>query len=145
MTTTAVEIRLLGLSDLDLILTSDAFDKKPDVTQTNAFLTNDHHIIVGAIWRRELVGFASGVILLHPDKTPALFISEVGVNEEHQRRGIARKLVDKLIQHGRNLGCIGTWVATERNNAAARALYRKLDARETKDIVVYDWDGAMDD
>lgn len=35
-------------------------------------------------------------------------------------------------------------IATEVDNVDARVLYRKLDARETGEIVVYDWDGAMD-
>ena len=50
----------------------------------------------------------------------------------------------ELIRLVRARGCVGIWLATERNNAAARGLYRKLDARETEGIVVYDWDGAMD-
>ncbi|MCF6306299.1 MAG: hypothetical protein L3J33_13140 [Rhodobacteraceae bacterium] len=63
--------------------------------------------------------------MLHSDKQPVLFFNEVGGNDEMRLKGI--------------------WLVTEIDNIEARALYKKLAARETKDIVVYDWDGAMDD
>ncbi|MGI9478620.1 MAG: GNAT family N-acetyltransferase [Hyphomicrobiaceae bacterium] len=141
---TVDQIRLLTSSDLQTLLDSDAFDNDVDMIQARAFLSSENHKIVGAIKSGELIGFASGVILLHPDKQPMLFIAEVGVNEEYQRRGIGADLTNTLIQVARDVGCQGIWVATEADNSAARGLYRKLEANETNDIVVYDWDGAME-
>ncbi len=89
------------------------------------------------------VGMASGQVMLHPDKPPAFFINEVGVRETHQRRGIGKRLCAALIEAARAEDCKGIWLATESDNLAARALYRALDARETRDVVVYDLDGAM--
>ena len=37
------------------------------------------------------------------------------------------------------------WLATETDNQPARAIFNKLNARETQSVVVYDWDGVMDD
>ena len=93
---------------------------------------------------RTAIGFASGTVLLHPDKPPALFVNEVGVDERWRRMGIATELCGRLFQIARDRGCQGIWLATEQENDAARALYKALNARETKGIVVYDWDGAMD-
>ena len=47
------------------------------------------------------------------------------------------------MERARARGCKGIWLATETDNIAARALYRRLGADETTGIVVYDWDGAM--
>lgn len=101
--------------------------------------------MVFATLAERVVGMASGTVLLHPDKPPALFVNEVGVDEDLRNQGIGAALTQRLLDMGRARGCEGIWLATEGDNAPARALYRKLGARETKEIVVYDWDGAMDD
>ena len=93
--------------------------------------------------RTRVIGFASGNVLLHPDKPPVFFINEVGVLRDMRRQGIASALCRKLIQQARGAGCQGIWLATEKENDAARALYHSLRARETGGIVVYDWDDAM--
>ena len=134
----AVDIRFLERADIKLILASEAFDNLPTSRQAMAFFTQSNHLITGAIIEGELIGFASGILHYHPDKDPQLFISEVGVNEAYRRRGIARRLVNLL-----RTRCDTAWLATESDNAPARALYRSADAEETEGIVVYDWGGVM--
>lgn len=141
----SVEIRLLTHSDLNLVMASDAFDNAASKEQATAFLNDNSHLIVGAVDDDELIGFASGIILLHPDKEPILFISEVGVNDDYLRQGIGGDLVNVLLKAGKDAGCNGAWLATESDNAPARGLYLKSGARATENIVVYDWDGVMDD
>lgn len=87
----------------------------------------------------ELIGFASGIIHHHPDKSAQLFISEVGVNAPFRKRGIGAALVNAL-----KAGYDTVWLATEEDNAAARGLYLKTGGAETKGVVVYDWGGVMD-
>lgn len=139
-----MQVRLLDAGDAALILQSPAFDAPAGKSRTAAFLADQNHLIAGAVRDGVLIGFASGAILLHPDKPPFLFINEVGVEDAFRRRGIGRRLCDVLMTAARLRGCRGTWLATETDNEAARALYRSLDGRETEGIVVYDWDGAMD-
>ncbi len=141
-----ITLRHLGPDDLDLLLgvKSGLFDNPILPDQAKAFLADPQHEIVLALDGPDVVGMATGQILLHPDKPPAFFIAEVGVRDEYQRQGIAKRLCDRLMQVARDRGCDGIWLATETDNVAARALYRSLDARETGGIVVYDWDGAMD-
>lgn len=139
-----IEVRRLGPVDLDAILESDAFDHPAREDQTRAFLDATDTAIIGAMDGERLIGFASGVVLLHPDKAPMLFVNEVGVNETHRQQGIASRLVEALKDWGRAYGCEGVWLATEHDNAPARALYTKLKARETTGVVVYDWDGALE-
>ncbi|MGR3592436.1 MAG: GNAT family N-acetyltransferase [Limimaricola soesokkakensis] len=123
---------------------AEIFDHAVDPEQLARFLADEGHELVFATVDDAVVGFASGTVLLHPDKKPALFINEVGVIERSRRQGIGTALCGMLIDVARARGCKGVWLATEADNHAARALYRRLEARETRDLVAYGWDGAMD-
>ncbi len=142
-----ITLRHLGPDDLDTLLGAETglFDNPILPEQVGAFLSDSMHEIILACDGAEVVGMATGQIMLHPDKAPAFFIAEVGVRDAYQRRGIAKRLCDALMAIARDRGCEGIWLATETDNAPARALYRSLDARETGGIVVYDWDGVMDE
>jgi len=142
----SVTIKHLDPDDLDILLHSgnDVFDNPVIPEQARAFLASDMHHIVVALDGKKLVGMASAVTLLHPDKQPQVFISEVGVQDDYLRRGIGRRLIKRLIQVVRGDDEPDIWLATEEDNVAARALYSALGARETKGIVVCDWGGAMD-
>jgi ribosomal protein S18 acetylase RimI-like enzyme len=120
------------------------FDHAIDPDRLAAFRADPRHEMILAVALGRVVGMASGSELLHPDKPPAFFIAEVGVASAWRRRGIGANLCRRLIAHARARGCKGLWLATEADNVAARALYRRLGGRETAGIVVFDWDGAMD-
>ena len=141
-----ITLHLMGPDDLDRLLAVEAglFDNPIRPDQAEAFLNDPAHLLVLAFAGDQAVGMATGQVMLHPDKPPAFFIAEVGTREDWQRQGIASRVCTRLMEEARALGCEGIWVATEADNAAARALYRSLGARETPEIVVYDWDGAMD-
>lgn len=127
-----------------LLAGADVFDHPVRADQLDAFVGDAGHELVFAMEGATAVGIASGCVLLHPDKAPAFFVNEVGVLEAWQRRGIGAELTQRLLDLARARGCEGIWLATEAQNVPARALYRRLAARETGGIVVYDWDGAMD-
>ena len=141
-----ITLHRMGPDDLERLLAvkEGLFDHAIRPDQARAFLNNPAHVLIMAYDDGDAVGMASGQILLHPDKAPAFFVAEVGTREAWQRQGIAKKMCARLMEEARALGCEGIWLATEGDNVAARALYRSLKARETGDIVVYDWDGAMD-
>lgn len=142
---TEIALRFLGPEDAGLILATPEglFDRRPDPEQTAAFLASPDHRIAVALAEGRIVSFASGQRMLHPDKPPAFFINEVGTAEAWRRQGLASTVVTALVAAARAMGCQGIWLATEGDNAAARALYRALGAGETQDVVVFDWDGAM--
>lgn len=64
----------------------------------------------------EVVGFASGVHYVHPDKPSEMWINEVGVAPSHQGHGLGKAVVGALVQHAGKLGCREAWVLTERTN-----------------------------
>ncbi|MCW1932977.1 GNAT family N-acetyltransferase [Pararhodobacter zhoushanensis] len=139
-------VKCLEPADLPLLLATPPglFDNPVDPGQSAAFLSDPlHHIVVGLL-DGVVVSFASGTILLHPDKAPSLFINEVGTRDTVLRRGYARAVTQALIDHARRLGCQGIWLGTEPDNTAARALYRRLGGDEVS-FIGYGWDGALDD
>ena len=104
-----------------------------------AFLATGVNVLVVALSQGEVVGFASGTVLMHPDKRRGFFVNEVSVHEDLRRQGIGRRLMTRIMDVARDRACGDIWVATEGDNAPARALYRALGGAETTGIAMYDW------
>jgi ribosomal protein S18 acetylase RimI-like enzyme len=122
----AIEIRVLRAGDESVLanVAPDVFDDPIDNHGTKEFLGDPRHHIAVAIDDGLVVGFASAVLYVHPDKPrPELWINEVGVAPTHHRRGIARDLLDALLHVGRKADCVEAWVLTERSNEAGMGLY----------------------
>jgi aminoglycoside 6'-N-acetyltransferase I len=98
-----------------------------------------HHLAV-AIDAGTVVGMASAVHYVHPDKPTELWINEVGVAPTHHRRGIGRQLVAALLKRGQELSCAQAWVLTDVENAAARGLYAAAGGAETTGVVMVEFD-----
>ena len=139
-------IKVLGENDIDLLLSVDdgMFDHPIRPDQARAFLANPLNRIAVALESGQIVAFASGTILLHPDKAPAFFVNEVGTRDSHLRRGLATEVCKALFAEVRAAGCRGIWLGADVDNVPARALYRKLGGDEMP-IVGFAWDGAFDD
>lgn len=143
----AIDFLVLDQNNADILsaVRDDVFDNPIIPEQAKAFLAADQHNMVVALDAGQVIGMASAVTMLHPDKKPEVFVQEVGVHDNYLRRGIGKKLTQLLLSLVRGAHDHDVWLATEDDNVAARALYRSLGARETKGIVVYDWGHAMDD
>ena len=87
-------------------------------------------------WPSVVVGMATGFHYAQPDKLPELFINEVGVADACQGQGLGKRLVQALLAHARELGCVAAWVLTEEDNAAARRLYASAGGREVPGVVM---------
>lgn len=136
---------MLNPDDLPLLLATapGLFDHPVDPVQARAFLGDPGHRMAVALESGQIVAFASGTVLLHPDKAPGLFINEVGTRDSHRRRGLAKAVVRALIAAGQAAGWTSAWLGTEPDNEAARALYRSLGGDEQV-FVGYGWGGAFD-
>jgi ribosomal protein S18 acetylase RimI-like enzyme len=133
MNTASVTIKLLqgpgGAAAFDNVAV-DVFDNQVDKALTREFLDDPRHHIAVALEGHLMVGVASAVHYVHPDKPAQLFINEVAVSASHRQEGLGSKLLDVLLARGRELGCTEAWVATEPDNAAARALYEKAGGEQ---------------
>jgi aminoglycoside 6'-N-acetyltransferase I len=102
----------------------EVFDHPIDEEATKVFLGDPRHHLVVAVEAELVVGFASAVHCVHPDKpVPELWVNEVGVAPTHRRRGIGKALLDSLLQVARDLDCGEAWVLTDLTNASAMRLY----------------------
>jgi ribosomal protein S18 acetylase RimI-like enzyme len=128
----AWETRILHSSDRAILdnVVPGVFDSVLDPRLVAEFLADDRHHLAVAVDEGQVIGFASGVHYVHPDKPPELWINEVGVAVDHQGRGIGKAVIRTLLQHGERLGCREAWVLTDRSNQAAMRLYASTGGQE---------------
>ena len=121
----AVEIRILNPRDHVVLanVAAGVFDSAIDPQLAHEFLADPRHHLAVAIDDGQVIGFASGVHYVHPDKPPELWINEVGVADSHQQRGVGRAVMRALLDHARSLGCSEAWVLTDESNTPAKKLY----------------------
>lgn len=130
-----IEIKILGRGDEDILtkVVPGVFDHAVDCQLSKEFLDDPRHHLAVAIDAGFIVGFASAVHYVHPDKGPELWINEVGVASTHRGRGLATKLLEALFEVGRGVSCTEAWVLTDRSNAAAMRLYSSAGGIESQE------------
>jgi aminoglycoside 6'-N-acetyltransferase I len=106
------------------------FDNPIDPELTAEFLADHRHHIAVAVEDGVVVGFASALHYVHPDKRPELWINEVALAPKHRRRGLGKAVVEALFEVGRGLDCTEAWVLTDRGNPGAMAFYSSLGGTE---------------
>ncbi|HYM26990.1 MAG TPA: GNAT family N-acetyltransferase [Steroidobacteraceae bacterium] len=150
----SITIRVLGPEDGAVLqrLAPGVFDNPVDARWSAEFFADPrHHLAVAiddAVEGGQVVGMASGVHYVHPDKAPELWVNEVGVAPTHQGRGIGRQVLRALLAHGRGLGCREAWLGTSYDNVAARRMYAAAGGVEEPEptvIVNFDLDEGSDD
>lgn len=137
-----VEIEILNAADTAVLerVDPDVFDNPVRVDLVVEYLASPGNVLAVAIQSGVVVGMASAIAYVHPDKPLALFINEVGVAQRCRRQGLGKRLMRALLEQGRIMGCTEAWVATEENNTAARSLYTSVAGNEDPTrAVVYTW------
>jgi len=126
------EVRILGSGDEALLqnVAPGVFDHALNPALVAEFLRDERHHLAVAIEDETVVGFASGVHYVHPDKPAELWINEVGVAPSHHRRGIGKAVIAALLERAKRLGCREAWVLTDRTNQAAMHLYASTGGKE---------------
>jgi ribosomal protein S18 acetylase RimI-like enzyme len=142
----SVEIRVLWPTERAVLdqVAPDVFDHSIDPRWSAEFFADPRHHLAVALDGTLVVGFASGVHYVHPDKPPELWINEVGVAPSHQQQGLGRRLLEALLRHGATLGCVQAWVLTSPTNAAAQRLYAAVGGRvEAEPSLLYEFSLAL--
>lgn len=132
--TMALEIRVLGRDGATALrhVAPGVFDGPVEPRWSAEFFADARHHLAVAIDDGEVVGMASGVHYVHPDKPPELWINEVAVAPARQGNGIGRRLLDALLAHGRALGCRDAWVLTDRPNPRRSACMKAQAERRSQ-------------
>jgi len=136
-------IKVLSSSDLTLLLNAadGVFDNPVDESFAREFLADPRHHIVVALFEGVIIGFASAVHYIHPDKPAELWINEVGVAPAHQGKGVGKAIMNELLSSGKQLGCANVWVLTDRSNEAANRLYKSTGGQIAGgDTVMYEFE-----
>ncbi|MEO1494971.1 MAG: GNAT family N-acetyltransferase [Pseudomonadota bacterium] len=143
MTEDVVVLKHLGPADGPVLnrIAPDVFDHAIRADSRDAFLSCPRHVLIVALDDDLVVGMATGVEYIHPDKAPQFWINEVGVAPDYQRLGIGRRLVRALFAEAKRRGCSEAWLGTEPDNIPARACYDGLPGGEKPEpFVLYAWD-----
>lgn len=133
------DVRILNTDELHLLdnIDQDVFDTSIDATWSAEFFADPRHHLAVAIKDNQIIGMASALHYVHPDKAPELWINEVGVAATYQGQGIAKRLLQVLFKFARTLGCSEAWVLTEASNIAAQKLYTSVGGKEEPERPVY--------
>ena len=121
-----------------LNVADDVFDNPVDEKLAKEFLADPRHHLIVAIDDGVMIGFASAVHYIHPDKPPELWINEVGVASSHQKQGAGKALMKEALRLGLDLGCKTAWVLTEKEDEAANGLYKSVGGVGS-DAVMYEF------
>jgi ribosomal protein S18 acetylase RimI-like enzyme len=141
MHTIPITFRMLDPSEAKVLecVALGVFDHEINAQWTAEFFADSRHHLAVALEEQVVVGMASGVHYVHPDKPPELFVNEVGVAPTHQNRGIGRQVLQTLLRHGHSLGCKEAWLGTELSNTAARRMYAAAGGEEEAEAMVIVW------
>ncbi|HEX8903522.1 MAG TPA: GNAT family N-acetyltransferase, partial [Longimicrobiaceae bacterium] len=84
------ETRILGPGEARVLarVLPGVFDHQVDLARAAEFLADPRHHLAVAVEDGAVIGFASGVDYIHPDKPRELWIDEVGVAPERQGQGV---------------------------------------------------------
>ena len=126
-----MQIKVLSADDAALLehVAVGVFDQPVDPGLAKQFLADPRHHIAAVITDGEIVGIASAVHYVHPDKPPELWINEIAVAPLQRSQGLGKVLMEALFDLGRNLGCAEAWVLAEDENEVAKRFYVSLGGR----------------
>lgn len=117
----------------------DVFDAPIDAERLARFLAEPRHLMVLAVSADgRVVGQARAIVHLSPDQEDELYIDNMGVAPEFQRRGLGGRMLDQLLAWGRERGLEYAWLGTEADNVAARALYASRGGA-CQPMVIFEW------
>jgi len=105
------------------------FDRPVDPSLGAEFLDDPRHHLAIGVEGGTVVGIASALHYVHPDKAPELWINEVGVAPAYRGQGLGRRLLEALLALGRELGCREAWALAEAETAGARRFYEAVGGR----------------
>ena len=143
MVSLGMDIRFLAPGDEDLLIAAvELADEGPLSAERAARMLAEPDLVnLVALEDGEPSGFIYGYILRRYEAV-SFFIYAVDVIERCQRRGIAKAMLARLTEEGRNGRWDEMFVFTNAGNAAAMALYRSAGgvSPPPDDVVMFDFE-----
>lgn len=140
--TDTITIRVLGPDDVDVLdrVRPGTFAEDPDPLHGWAFLTTGVNAMVAALGEGQIVGYATGLVVLHPNRPRAFLVTDIRVHPDFRGRGLGTRLVERLRDVAADRGCETVSAVMEGDNAGARRICKKLGGTETVAMVEAAWD-----
>jgi ribosomal protein S18 acetylase RimI-like enzyme len=134
-----VTVRRLGPGDEQVV---ERLAEQAPPVRAAELLADDRTVFLVAFDESEPIGFTLAYELLRRHGEPSqLFVYEIGVAPEAQRRGVATELMREVGRIARARGIRRGFVLTNESNDAAMELYRSLGGeRSNRDDVLWDFE-----
>lgn len=138
-----IEFKKLTLGDEELLKQTVYNFRQQEITTEKAtsFLSNPTNIVEVAIDEGKVVGYALAYQLNRMDNgKDFMLIFHLFVAEDHQRKGIARTIMTRLLDYAKKTPLHYVLLITQTDNSKARALYESLGGyNHPDDKEVYFW------
>jgi len=131
-----IAFRRLSACDLALALRMNESFRPGLIEEKSAarFLSGAGNWLFAALFKGEVIGFAYGWALPRLDAgLPMLYVHELGVASAWQRQGVGTQMLRALFISCRAAGIGKVFLYTQRDNAAANALYQRLGGEPSRD------------
>ena len=144
---TVISLRYLKSSDPDLDTLAaelNAADWEASVKDFSKadfenFLASPDRFYLIAYVDGQVAGAVHGYKLLHPTGVKYMYIDEVDTMANMRRRGIARTMMESVLELAGEWGCDQAWLGTEHDNEAANSLYLGLKPFEIENGPIYSY------
>ena len=107
------------------------------VETLSKFINNSDSIFLIAYLEEQFSGMASAMVLDKPNGDSWLFIDEIDVCEDFQRKGVATQMMKQLFLLASVYECDEVWLGSEIENFAANQLYKSLNPIEIQEFLGY--------
>ena len=111
-----------------------------DETALREYLSHDDNVLLVAYDSDEIVGLLLATKIYLPyaqGRSNWMYVDELDTKPSHRRQGIARSLMQKIIDIARDRGIAEVYVATELDNTNAQKFYESLQPVEFERAIGY--------
>jgi ribosomal protein S18 acetylase RimI-like enzyme len=133
--------RMQNGDEAEVMAAPEIFDDPPNPEAVSALLSEERDHLLFAYVDGQAAGMARAVELMRPDTLRRqMFLYEIGTEPAFQRQGVARALIEDLLQMSHERDCLEMFVLTGESNEAAMRLYEMTGGvRENDDDVMFVW------
>jgi len=134
-----ITIRNLGPEDAHILdrVADGVFDAFVDPSRVYGFLATRVNDLVVALDLGQVVGFAAGTVLMHPDQPTAFLIQSIRVAASHADLGIEARLLQRLTELAQDRGSEHLWVAANVGDTGTQGLFEGSEWTQCDDVAVY--------